>query len=311
MFQAAPANQVEFLQRIQQVGSTNFIYPLNDFINAKSDFFIGKKGGPDSSGTNYYIGPSTSEQAYMNNVRDPVTGIPANPSPFRLNLKVAVLIDPSGPVVNNRPNHFFVAHKKHTDRRTGRVSNSTFRLRTNPSATYYYCDFPKGSVTEGQVVNKITSGDITTPLDSWPQLRELLVAACYSEVREEGRLSELDWRITGVYPRILVEGHDYRQNSNIHSWNLFFVFFGTITDHIRLYTNAAGSIPRQQAANSDTLAKELTARAEANFLNPSLNSSYKERGTIEVVTPGTTDINTWLKVPSHESLIYTELLGLV
>ena len=312
MAQKAPTTHAEFLKTIQDSQSTTFEYPLANLIQEKNDFFIGKEGGPSKIGGDYYLAPKASEADYIADLRT-ARGYPLNPSPFRLRLKVAVLIDPSGPVVNNTPNHIFVGRKQYLDRSNGKYKNSDF-TRTIQTATgpvtkiYHYCDFPKGSVSKEQQVTKNTSGDNTATIDAWPELRQFLVAACYSEVREEGRLSELDWKITGIFPTILCEGHEYK--NNIHSWNLFIVFFGTITDHIRLYSNSAGTVARAQPATQDVIAKELTARAQVNLVNPALGHSFKERGTIEVVTPGTTDPRTWLRTPSHESLIYTTLLHL-
>jgi hypothetical protein len=325
------SDQTDFLKKIQDHTFRNNIqYSLSDFITNQADFFIGKEGGPNKLGGDLYIGSQASEANYKANVRNP-RGHPMNPSPFRLRIKVAVLLDPSGPIVGNTPQYIIINRKK-GKRGLQRVNRpvdpsqlqSIASLRgqallnripiTGPrqavrnASNYFYSDFPKGSASQEQCIIKDTSADVTGPLASWPALEKIIQATAYSEVREEARLSELDWTITGLYPQLLCEGHAYEHG--IDKWNLFFIVFGTITDHIRLYQNNAQVTRRASAMTFQNLSDQLTDRASADLISDALGKSYKERGTVQVVKVGTTDPNTWLEPGTHESLIYRDFMGL-
>ena len=306
------SNQADFLKKIQDTSSgmiKKFKYSLADLVTGSGDFFIGKEGGPNKVGGDYYLGAKSSEADYLADVRN-ARGNPTRPSPFRLRMKVAVLIDPSGPITTNRPHYILVSRKKMQG------ANAVIRSSSGiagpgplPQAQqYYYSDFPKGSISYEQCVMKDTSADNTTQIDSWPALKQLILAASYSEVREEARLSELDWTMTGLHPDIFLV-HEKTQYG-VNYWNLFFIVYGILTDHIKLYSNNAQLTKRTTALNNPTLAQQLSARAAANFQSTSLPKSYRERGSIQVVEIGTTDPNTWLQQPSHEKLIYSEFLNL-
>lgn len=314
--------QANFLKTIQdQTVTTNLKYSLSDFISNQTDFFIGKEGGPNKVGGDYYIGEKASEADYLADVRN-ARGYPTHPSPFRLRIKVAVLIDPSGPIVSDRPNYILINRKKYrrglqrvdSEIPAGVVRSPVTGPITGPRQAarngqkFFYADFPKGSASYEHCIIKDTSGDATGPLSSWPTLEKIILSTAYNEVREEARLSELDWKITGLYPSVVCEGHQY--DHGIHKWNLFFIVYGTITDHIRLYKNEAQIQPRTSTLTHQELSDQLTDRASANLASNSLGKSFKERGTIQVVEIGVTDPKTWLQIPTHESLIYRDVMGL-